>query len=306
MFSNRNERRMMLKTLIRNSILLIVSVTVLAGFIAINEAQNGESIAENENGVSQTIISSMMGSGTSNSWNQINTSESSIFVLNQLAIEDAALKEELFKESEKKLNILKMDIPTEIDFSTYQSVIDKMSTTTSKPVIKDETIITSGTMSGTPTQIAEWEYLLSKTNQVGSDVKKFISSVDGFMEPYPLTDYQRTIIERAVMAESGTEPYIGVVAIAQCLRESAELEGMDPVTILKKYQWTSARIEPNAKVKRAVAAVFDHGIRITDTRIMFFYAPHLTSNRGHERIYEFAFQISKVRFFTLKQFGIVY
>ncbi|MBR5273535.1 MAG: hypothetical protein IKU25_09145 [Clostridia bacterium] len=311
MFSNRDERRKMLKSTIINCILLIVAVTVLAGFIAINSStdSNDEMIVYDDSGVSQTIISSMMGSGSSNTWSQISINEN-LFLLNQLVIEDAALKEELLKESDKqieqKLNILKMDVFNEIDFSTYQETLNKMSTTTSKPIIKDETIITSGTMSGTPEQIAAWEYLLSKSNQVNEDVRLFINSVDGFRKPYPLTDYQRAIIEKAVMAESGTEPYIGVVAIAQCLRESAEYEGLDPVTILKEYQWTSARVTPNAKVKRAVAAVFDQGIRVTDTRIMFFYAPHLTSNTGHERIFEFTFQISKVRFFTLKQFGVEY
>ena len=324
MFSNRNETRKTWKSVLRNGILLVFAVGVLAGVATLKgfgttNGNDSELIVYDSNSVNagstQTIISSLMGADASNSWNKIDSANGNLFLLNQLASEEAANREELLKQSakemEEKLNTLKMNIYPELNLSTYKDAIKQTTTTTkpttnSKPVDKTETFITSGTMTGTAKQIEEWEYALSQSNKVNDDVKLFLKSVDGFRDPYPLTDYQRTIIEKAVMAESGTEPYLGVVAIAQCLRESAEHEGLDPVTILKKYQWTSARVTPNAKVKRAVAAVFDHGIRVTDSRIMFFYAPHLTSNRGHETLFEFVFQISKVRFFTLKKFGVVY
>lgn len=323
MFSNRNETRKTWKSVLRNGILLVFAVGVLAGVASLKgfgntSGNDSELIVYDSNSVkagsTQTIISSLMGADTSNSWNKLNSADN-LFLLNQLASEEAANREELLKQSakemEEKLNALKMNIYPELNLSTYKDAINQTTTTTkpstsSKPVEKEETFITSGNMTGTAKQIEEWEYALSQSHKVNDDVKLFLKSVDGFRDPYPLTDYQRSVIEKAVMAESGTEPYLGVIAIAQCLRESAEYEGLDPVKILKKYQWTSARVTPNAKVKRAVAAVFDYGIRITDTRIMYFYAPHLTSNRGHETIFEFVFQISKVRFFTSKKFGVVY
>lgn len=321
MFSNRKESRRAWKSVLRNGILLVFAVAMLAG-VATLKAMGNESGADSSElivydsqasipGATQTITSPLMGANASDNWSKA-PAANNIFVLNQLAAGDTATREELLKQSaqemEEKLNALKMGIYPELNFSTYkeQTTTTTKPSTSSKPVTKEETFVTSGTMTGTATQIAEWEYALSQSSKVTDDVKAFLKSVDGFRQPYPLTDYQRTIIEKAVMAESGTEPYLGVVAIAQCLRESAEHEGLDPVTILKKYQWTSARVTPNAKVKRAVAAVFDHGLRVTDSRIMFFYAPHLTSNRGHEKIYQFVFQISKVRFFTLKEFGVVY
>lgn len=317
MFLNRNETRKTWKSVLRNGVLLVFAVGVLAGVATLKgfgntNGNDSELIVYDSN--TQTAIHSLMGADNSNNWSNIGSGDN-LFLLNQLASEEAANRAELLKQSakemEEKLNALKMNIYPELNLSAYKDAIKQNTTTTkpstsSKPVDKSETFISSGTMTGTAKQIEEWEYVLSQSNKVNNDVKTFLKSVDGFRERYPLTDYQRTIIEKAVMAESGTEPYLGVVAIAQCLRESAELEGLDPVTILKKYQWTSARVTPNEKVKRAVAAVFDHGIRITDSRIMFFYAPHLTSNRGHEKIYEFVFQISKVRFFTLKKFGVVY
>jgi len=321
MFLKRNETRKTWKSVLRNGILLVFAVGVLAGVATLkgfgNTTDNdSELIVYDSDAVStQTIISSLMGADTTNNWNKVDSANSNLFLLNQLASEEAASREELLKQSakemEEKLDALKMSIYPELNLSTYKSSIKQTTTTTkpstsSTPVDKSETFIASGTVSCTDKQLEEWEYVLSQSGKVNDDVKLFLKSVDGFRDSYPLTDYQRSVIEKAVMAESGTEPYLGVVAIAQCLRESAELEGLDPVTILKKYQWTSARVTPNEKVKRAVAAVFDHGIRITDSRIMFFYAPHLTSNRGHEKIYEFVFQISKVRFFTLKKFGVVY
>lgn len=335
MFSNRNDARKPWKAVVRNGILLVFAVGVLAGAASLkslgNTANNDSSelivydSQSAETGATQTVISSLMGADSSDNWSKISSSNGNLFLLNQLAAEEATNREALLKQSaeemEEKLNALKMDIYPELNFSAYKEAISKTTTTTttttkatttttkrtttSKPVTKEDAT-TSNTLTGTPEQIAAWEYVLSKSNEVSSDVKKFLNSVDGFRDPYPITDYQRSIIEKAVMAESGTEPYLGIVAIAQCLRESAEHEGLDPVTILKKYQWTSARVTPNEKVKKAVSAVFDHGIRITDSKIMFFYAPHLTSNRGHEKIYTFVFQISKVRFFTLKEFGVVY
>lgn len=320
MFFNRNETRKTWKAVLRNGILLVFAVGVLAGVATLKgfgntSADASELIVYDSNtGSTQTAVYSLMGADATNSWSKLDSTDN-LFLLNQLASEEAANREELLKQSakemEEKLNTLKMNIYPELNLSTYQDAIKQTTTTTkpstsSKPVDKSETFVSSGTMTGTAKQIEEWEYALSQSSKVNDDVKLFLKSVDGFREPYALTDYQRTIIEKAVMAESGTEPYLGVVAIAQCLRESAEHEGLDPVTILKKYQWTSARVTPNEKVKRAVAAVFDYGIRVTDSRIMFFYAPHLTSNRGHEKIYKFVFQISKVRFFTLKEFGVVY
>lgn len=321
MFLNKKETPKMWKSLLRNGALLIFAVVLLAGAASLKGFSNTASTVSDElivydsqssnTTATQTVISSLMGAGTSDSWDKIASGTDNLFLLNQLASEEMANREELLKESsekiEKKLDALKMGIYPNLNLSTYKetTTTTKKPTTTSKPVTNGETI-TSGTMTGTPEQIAEWEYALSQTNKVNDDVKLFISSVKTFKDPYPLTDYQRTIVEQAVMAEAGTEPYLGVLATAQCLREAAEYEGMDPIKILKKYQWTSARFTPNAKVKRAVAAVFDHGLRVTNSRIMFFYAPHLTSNRGHETMFQFVFQISKVRFFSLKKFGVVY
>ena len=298
MFSNQDKMR---KTLLKNGIWLILAVVLLAGVASLKGFGGTDDLIvyESDTASTQTVIYSVMDSENDNNWKDV----SDHLVLTQLASEEATNREELLKQSsqeiEETLNALKMSIYPELNLTTYkeqQTTTTKKPSNSSKPVIKEDTFITSGNMTGTPEQIAEWEYALSQSSKVNDDVKLFLKSVDGFREPYPLTDYQRTVIEKAVMAESGTEPYLGVVAIAQCLRESAELEDMDPVKILKKYQWTSTRVTPNAKVKRAVAAVFDHGIRITDSRIMFFYAPHLPSNRGHEKIYKFVFQISKVRF----------
>ena len=313
MFSNRSKTRKAWKSVLRSGLLLVFVVCALAGFAAVKSLTDTDSneligYDSGSTGVTQTVTSPLMGAGTSDNWNKV-SNNGNIFLLNQLASEEAATREELLKQSaqemEEKLDALKMNFYPELNLSTYKDAVNQ-SSTASKPVVKDETFVTSGTMTGTAKQIEEWEYALSKSNEVNSDVQKFLRSVDGFRQPYPLTDYQRYVIERAVMAESGTEPYLGVVAIAQCLRESAEYENTDPVTILTKYQWTSARVTPNAKVKRAVAAVFDYGIRVTDSRIMFFYAPHLTTTRGHETMFDFVFQISKVRFFTLKKYGVVY
>lgn len=85
---------------------------------------------------------------------------------------------------------------------------------------------------------------------------------------YALTAAERNEIERVVMAEAGAEPYIGQMAVAQCILNACEQE--------------NARPEPSYKVKSAVSDVFDDGDVATDAEILYFYAPELCQSIWHE------------------------
>lgn len=99
---------------------------------------------------------------------------------------------------------------------------------------------------------------------------------------HPLTDDERDTVERVVMAEAGTEPYVGKMAVAQCILNACEQEGKSPDEIAKLYGYTDSRPEPSAEVKKAVAAVFDNGETATDAEILYFYAPALCKSSWHE------------------------
>lgn len=99
---------------------------------------------------------------------------------------------------------------------------------------------------------------------------------------YALTAAERDEIERVVMAEAGAEPYIGQMAVAQCILNACEQEGKSPEEIAELYGYTDSRPEPSAEVKKAVAAVFDNGETATDAEILYFYAPALCKSSWHE------------------------
>ena len=114
---------------------------------------------------------------------------------------------------------------------------------------------------------------------------------------YKISDYERTVIEQVVMAESGTESYQGQCAIAQCIIDACKLEDKRPIDIIIEYQYTKNRHAPSESVKKAVAAVFDDGYRVTQAKTLYFYAPKLVVSTWHESM-NFVIQIGNVRFFN--------
>ena len=84
------------------------------------------------------------------------------------------------------------------------------------------------------------------------------------------------------MAEAGAEPYIGQMAVAQCILNACEQENERPAEIVRRYGYTDERPEPSYKVKSAVSDVFDDGETATDREILYFYAPALCQSIWHE------------------------
>ena len=99
---------------------------------------------------------------------------------------------------------------------------------------------------------------------------------------YALTAAERDEIERVVMAEAGAEPYIGQMAVAQCILNACEQEDKRPLEIVRSFGYPAARPEPSDEVKSAVSDVFDDGDVATDAEILYFYAPELCQSIWHE------------------------
>ena len=113
---------------------------------------------------------------------------------------------------------------------------------------------------------------------------------------FTLTPEQRTLIEQVVSAESRGEPYDGQVAVAQCILNACLKDDITPEKAIKKYKYTSARVEPTRSVREAVAAVFDRGEGITDEPIIYFYNPAIVESEFHES-QTFVIEIKNHRFF---------
>lgn len=113
---------------------------------------------------------------------------------------------------------------------------------------------------------------------------------------YPLTEWERDLVERVVMAEAGGEPYKGQLAVAQCILNACMMDGLRPAEAIRAYQYTTARPEPTESVKKAVAAVFDDGVTVFDSVVVYFYAPGLCRSDWHET-QEYVTTIGCHRFF---------
>lgn len=113
---------------------------------------------------------------------------------------------------------------------------------------------------------------------------------------YELTAVERAEIERVVMAEAGSESREGIIAVAQCILNAAEREGVRPTEAVKMYKYTPDRKEPTEAVREAVSAVFDNGETVTDEPIIYFYANYIHS--GWHETQRFVTQIGVHRFFA--------
>lgn len=114
---------------------------------------------------------------------------------------------------------------------------------------------------------------------------------------YALTEAERDVVERVVMAESGAEPYEGQVLIAQCILNAAEKEGIRPDEAVIEYRYTPNRPDPSESVKRAVSAVFDDGEQVTAEPVLYFYAPAIVYSAFHEG-QNFVIEVGGHRFFS--------
>lgn len=104
----------------------------------------------------------------------------------------------------------------------------------------------------------------------------------GFEKRYELTDAERWEIASVITAEAEGEPFAGKVAVAQCVLQTCEDEGIRPADVFAKYSYAKRRPDPTWEALEAVQAVFDFGQVATTEPIKYFYAPALTSGGWHE------------------------
>lgn len=100
---------------------------------------------------------------------------------------------------------------------------------------------------------------------------------------YALTDAERDIVERVVMAEAEGEGFDGQRLVAQCILNTSEAIDLRPdEVVLAPNQYASPAAEASQEVKDAVSAVFDDGDMVTDEPIRWFYNDKLVYSEWHE------------------------
>lgn len=110
-----------------------------------------------------------------------------------------------------------------------------------------------------------------------------VSEMETTTPRYALTDAERDIVERVVMAEAAGEGFDGQRLVAQCILNTAEAMDLRPdAVVLAPNQYASPAAEASQEVKDAVSAVFDDGDMVTDEPIRWFYAPRYVDSAWHE------------------------
>ncbi len=104
----------------------------------------------------------------------------------------------------------------------------------------------------------------------------------GYEKRYELTDAERWEIASVITAEAVGEPYAGKVAVAQCVLQMCEDEGIRPAEVFARYGYSKRRPDPSWESLEAVQAVFDFGQVATSEPIKYFYAPAIASGEWHE------------------------
>lgn len=104
----------------------------------------------------------------------------------------------------------------------------------------------------------------------------------GFEKRYTITDAERWEIASVITAEAEGEPLAGKVAVAQCILQTCEDDGLRPSEVLAKYGYSKRRPDPTEEALEAVEAVFDFGLVATSEPIKYFYAPALCQSDWHE------------------------
>lgn len=114
---------------------------------------------------------------------------------------------------------------------------------------------------------------------------------------YNLTDAERYEVASVVTAEAEGEPYAGKIAVAQCILQACEDDGIRPTEVLVTYCYSPNRPEPTAEALEAVRDVFDFGNVVTTEPIKYFYAPAKVESEWHES-QSYVLEINGHRFFT--------
>lgn len=115
-----------------------------------------------------------------------------------------------------------------------------------------------------------------------------------------LTEYNRDLVERLVMSESGGEDYIGACLVAQTIKDTMVYEdNYDLMYIKSKYKYSGGiKKTPTQEVKDAVDYIFNQGGIAVRHKLMFYYAPKRCTSEFHER-QEFIVEYGGHRFFYL-------
>ena len=122
-----------------------------------------------------------------------------------------------------------------------------------------------------------------------------------YIPVFPLSDVDRDLIERVVMAESGNQPLDGQIAVASCIYNTAVDKGMNPADVVQvKGQYASPyQGDVTDSAKQAVAVVFDEDKPMEDVKYFYSTVGGFVS-AWHENALEHIVTIADHKFFGVR------
>lgn len=144
---------------------------------------------------------------------------------------------------------------------------------------------TAGTVETPPAQVAETYIFRAEpggTPVNWQETTTAWAAEAGMEKRYDLTDGERWEVASVVTAEAVGEPFAGKVAVAQCILQTCEDEGLRPSEALVVFGYSDNRPDPCEEALEAVQAVFDFGHVASAEPIKYFYAPARVTSKWHE------------------------
>ena len=103
-------------------------------------------------------------------------------------------------------------------------------------------------------------------------------------------------------AEASTDFY-GQALIAECMLNTAALNGWSIQEVVDNYGWTQSRVDPSESAIWAIKSVFDYGYRPSGGELItVFYNPSMINSAYHES-QELVLEHRSVRFFRETRFN---
>ncbi len=122
---------------------------------------------------------------------------------------------------------------------------------------------------------------------------------------YSVTDRERDLLEKIVMAEAGAEPYEGKIAVVNVILNRVAHKSYPNTiagVIFQKGQFTPAmngtiwKMKPTASVKKAVQEALN-GKRAVDKDVLYFLNPELATDHSIPRTKKFVKRIGNHAFY---------
>ena len=115
---------------------------------------------------------------------------------------------------------------------------------------------------------------------------------------FKITEEEREVIEKVVMAEARGESLEGQMAVAQTIRDRCIERGQDPIEVCTApNQYATIDMPATDRVKDAVMFVFDYGHSVFEFPTMYFYQSEMIDEPEFLAEKTFRGQIGPHRFF---------